>query len=129
MVASAIWDVPLDSLVPAEVPFLPQDSVTSYTWQTHVFTEAPTINTALRYMGTHPGPLGGVPFVVVVGHERIYLGAFWSAHSSWAPQVPFIELWLDAHQIQKSMNQTDTVDKRSDPRICAALKSAGVLIE
>jgi hypothetical protein len=74
------------------------------------------------------GPVGGIPFVVTVGNERIYLGAFWYAYSSLAPQVPYIEVTFNEHRICRGwIDQAD--DKRNDRRIYDALKRAGVLTE
>jgi hypothetical protein len=129
VMASQVWDMPIDSLALADVPFLPQDSITSYNWQLHEFTATASIDTFLSYLGSHLGPLGGMPFVVTVGRDRIYLGAFWFPRSSLSPMVPYIDPWLNSHRIQRSWNPADTVDKRNDPRIYSALKDAGILVE
>ncbi len=129
LVASQVWDLPLDSLKLARTPFLPQDSLKSYKWHTHEFVTTASIDTELACLGRRLGPTGGIPFVVTVGRDRIYLGGFWWAYSSLAPKAPFIEVDWNFHQIQKGYDPNDTVDVRNDPRIYIALKNAGVLVE
>jgi hypothetical protein len=127
LTASQVWNEPLESLVLAESPFLSTKDLKSYKWQTHEFAVIPSVDSQLALMGRTLGPTGGVPFVVVVGNDRIYLGAFWYLHSSLMPQVPFIDAVLEPHRINKSVLVSD--DKRTDARIYLALKAAGVLIE
>ncbi len=127
--ASQIWDLPIDSLLLSDVPFLMQDSLTSYHLQTHEFTATASVDTQLAILGRYIGPTGGIPFVVTVGHDRIYIGAFWYPYSSLSPAVPYIDLSIHNHQIQKAWFPSDSLDRRSDPRIYSALKSAGILVE
>lgn len=74
------------------------------------------------------GSLSGIPFVVTVGSDRVYLGAFWHAYSSLAPTFPHIDLISNPHQIQRSW-EPGSVDLRNDRRIHDALMLAGVLVE
>lgn len=129
LTASRVWNLPIDSLVLADAPFLTQDSLKSYHWQTHVFVATASIDTELAVLARRIGSTGGIPFVVMVGRDRIYLGAFWYPYSSLSPSVPYIDLWTHSHQIQKPWYPADSVDKRNDHRIYSALKDAGVLVE
>lgn len=91
LAASQVWDLPLSSLKLTRTPFLPQDSLKSYNWRTHEFTATATIDTELASLSRRLGPTGGVPFIVTVSRDRVYLGGFWWAYSSLAPKIPFIE--------------------------------------
>ncbi len=127
--ASQIWDKPLADLSLAHEPFLTQREIRSYRWQTHEFEVAPVAESLLVSFKKRPGPVGGIPFAVTVGNDRIYLGAFWYPYSSLAPHVPFIDAHLDSHRICPSWDVQNGNDPRGDHRIYAALKAAGVLIE
>ena len=129
LTASQIWNRSLDSLILSDAPLLTQNDLKSYRWQTHQFSVIASVDTQLSIIRRTNGPVGGIPFVVTAGKDRIYLGAFWYAYSSLAPQVPFIEIISDPHRIQKSWNTQEQTDKRNDPRIHDALKASGVLIE
>jgi len=129
LTASQIWDRSLDSLILSDTPFLALNDLRSYWWQTHQFSVTASVDTQLSILRRSNGPVGGIPFVVTAGKDRIYLGAFWYAYSSLAPQVPFIEVISDPHRIQKSWNPQEQFDKRNDPRIHDALQASGALIE
>ena len=81
-------------------------------------------------------PVGtqGLPFVVLSGNERLYLGAFWTGVSSEAFPHPVV--------VVESMDRLgfrieggyptgggDPADPRADPRLLAALRHAGKLVE
>ena len=72
--------------------------------------------------------MSGVPFVVTVGKERIYVGTFWWSYSSMRPlNCAFIEvLGPIPYKIELGI---DAVDKRNDPRIINSLRKAGILVE
>jgi hypothetical protein len=124
--ASQIWNQPLESMTLASSPFLTMQEMISYDWKTHTMTVTGTADSQFVQLARTLGPVGGIPFVVVVGTERIYLGAFWYPHSSLIPQVPFIDILAAPHQICRCPNGADA---RTDSRIYQALKRAGVLIE
>ncbi|MBK7259511.1 MAG: hypothetical protein IPI01_17245 [Ignavibacteriae bacterium] len=127
--AAMVWDKPLDSLVLSSRPFLTGGDITSYRWSTHEYTVTATVDSQLAALKWVHGHTGGIPFVVVVDGERIYLGAFWYAYSSLMPQVPYIDVLLFPHRIRSAPVGSASEDKRSDPRIYQVLKSAGILIE
>jgi hypothetical protein len=129
LAASHLWDKPLESLVLADEPLLPLSALRSYAWKTHEFSVSATVDSQLAVFQRTLGPVGGIPFVVVAGTERIYLGAFWYPYSSLMPQVPYVDVSLDIHQICKCPNPLLQEDKRQDARIYHALKQAGILIE
>ena len=127
LTASQVWNEPLESLVLAESPFLSTEDLKSYNWQTHEFAVIPSVDSQLAFLQRTLGPTGGIPFVVEVDNDRIYLGAFWYPYSSLMPQVPFIDAVLAPHRINQ--NGLVSGDKRTDARIYRALKAACVLIE
>ena len=96
--ASQILDMPLADLSLAHEPFLTQRDIKSYRWQTHEFEVVPAAESVLVSFKKRLGPVGGIPFVVTVGTDRIYLGAIWYPYSSLAPHVPYIDVVLDSHK-------------------------------
>lgn len=129
LTAAQVWNQPLERLSLSDRPFLATDDLTSYKWQTHEFTVTASVDSQLALFRRTLGPTGGIPFVVVVGTDRIYLGAFWYGYSSMIPQVPFIDAIGDPHRINKCESVLVLEDKRNDDRIHRALKGAGILIE
>lgn len=78
----------------------------------------------------------GVPFVVCVGDERIYGGAFWVSWSSMSFQGIVIDTLfakMDGHPIRiqlgypESPERFEGKDLRSDPRILWSLTGSGKL--
>lgn len=76
--------------------------------------------------------VSGVPFVVLVGSQRIYSGAFWSPLSSLSFDgvVVMQPLERPSHTIGFSLGYPSRtaftgVDPRADPRILEALKASG----
>jgi hypothetical protein len=126
---SAASNRPLDSLVLAPKPLITQNDLQSYTWSTHTFTVQPAIDTLLKQMSVLGGKSSGVPFVVTVDNERIYLGALWWVYSSSISQVSYMYVSpISPHQI-KHDSTSSKPDLRNDQRIHDALKAAGVFVE
>jgi hypothetical protein len=116
-----------------ETPILPTDDIIAYTWKTH---EIELTDSAYARIGQLDVPVTtGVPFVVCVGRERIYGGAFWVSFSS----ATFHGIVIDALpatqnrplRIQLGYPESPEFfkgeDLRSDPRIRQALETAGKL--
>jgi hypothetical protein len=129
LTASQVWDQPHENLKLADIPFLTLEDLKSYKWPTHEFTVTATVDSQLAVLRRTLGPVGGIPFVVTVENERVYLGAFWYPYSSLIPQVPCINVVLDPHRISRWPGLQSQTDERNDPRIYRALKEAGILIE
>jgi len=81
----------------------------------------------LKDYGSLPGKSLGIPFVVIAGGERIYMGALWYAYSSLMPSYPYITVVPLILKID--LNELAETDPRNDPRIYQTLKDAGVLTE
>jgi hypothetical protein len=60
-------------------PFISSDDIISYDTTNHVMELTQTAYTRVQQM---PVKVDGIPFVVCVGTERIYMGAFWTPISS-----------------------------------------------
>jgi hypothetical protein len=126
--AGGAFSQPIESLALAASAFLTVNDLKSYVWSTHAFelTEETRI-TYEQFLLLH-GRTSGVPFVVTVGNDRIYLGTFWWAHSSsMPPACAVIEAIAPLpYRIQLA---NGAIDKRSDSRIYDSLKTSGVLVE
>jgi hypothetical protein len=129
IVASQVWNSPLSDLVLAETPLLTQRDITIYRWQTHEFAVTKSVENQLAALRSKLGPVGGIPFVVTTGNDRIYLGAIWYSYSSLAPHVPYIDVIMEPHKICAPWAAPGQLDLRSDSRIRSALRAAGVLVE
>ncbi len=139
----AIYRIKADSAPPGSdlaslelepTPFLAQADILSYTWQTH---EIELTESARQRLALLEVPVTtGVPFVVCVGSERIYPGAFWVSYSSMSydgviidtlPAMagsPLIHIELG---YPASPEFFTGPDPRPDPRIQQALQAAGLL--
>jgi hypothetical protein len=115
-------------------PYLSLDDIVAYTWATH---EIELTETARERVAQLEVPVTmGVPFVVCVGTERIYPGAFWVSYSS----VSYDGIVVDTLPAQAgsplvrfqlgypgSPELFSGEDPRSDPRIQQSLRNAGKL--
>ncbi len=125
--------IQMDSLTLSEEPFLTVRDLTAYYWSSHRITYGEDVYQRLLSMGNPYRKF----FVVTVGDERIYWGVFTSMISSAGYREPVI--LLDPGKGGHVFPREITIDKcypdswatdddpRSDPRIYASLKNAGVL--
>ena len=106
------------SLVPT--PLFTVKNITTYHWSTHTFEGTASFDSLMQRLRYIPGKTSGLPFVIVVGSDRVYVGAFWYPYSSQRPTVPYIDVYLSApYQISRS--PADSVDVRNDVRVRQAL--------
>ena len=125
----------LQSLALADEPLLTSEDIVSYEWWEHRITLKSGAADRIRIIADSNATVLGLPFVVRVGSEPIYLGAFWWAFSSLAPAFPHIELVFAFDRdespimlcIEPSWIERDP-DPRYDMRILRALRRDGVLI-
>jgi len=128
---------PLADLAQLELepaPFLSLDDILSYTWETH---EIELTDAAFERVAQLDVPLTtGVPFVVCVGAERIYPGAFWVSYSSMSYHGIVIDTLfaqMDDPSLRLQLGYPESPelfegeDLRSDPRIRQSLEDAGIL--
>ena len=115
-------------------PILSGADIVTYTWETH---EIELTEPARERVARLEVPMTtGVPFVVCVGDERIYGGAFWVSSSSMSFQGIVIDTLfakMDDHPIRiqlgypESPERFEGEDLRSDPRILRSLAGSGKL--
>jgi hypothetical protein len=120
--------LPLDSLALASKPFLSARDIKVYHWSTHEFDLQGRGDSVFQKMSVDRYTSAGVPFVIVVGKQRIYLGAFWWPFSSTIPPVTYITM-STPHPCLSPCPICRRPDLRSDQRIHDALYDAGVLVE
>ena len=130
--AQEMLQADLEELELEDVPILSIDDVVVYSWATH---EIQLTDSAYARIGELRVPVQGIPFIVCVGRERVYGGAFWAAYSS----VSFRGVVIDVlppmanrpHRtlrIQLGYPESPELfvgeDPRPDPRIMASLRAA-----
>lgn len=118
----------INSLKLSTSAFLTINDLKSYTQSTHAFELTDQAQTMFDHFQFAHGKTSGVPFVVTVGNDRIYLGTFWWIYSSsMPPPCAVIEvIGPPPYRIQLA---NGAIDKRSDSRIYNSLKKSCVLIE
>ena len=119
-------EIPLDRLVVDSTPILSDEDIRLYRWADHELD----LQDADAFLDRLPDvPVQGLPFVVMVNGERIYLGAFWTSYSSWSTDLPVIDVIMNPLAIKPGYpwDQTRDPDPRQDPRIRSVLKVLGKL--
>jgi hypothetical protein len=122
--------VDLADLELEDTPILSVDDIVAYSRETH---EIELTASAYERIGQLEVPVDGMPFVVCVGRDPIYLGAFWPLYSSLSFDGVVIQVPLmDEPMIQITLGYPSSPffageDPRSDPRILQALAQAGKL--
>lgn len=133
MSAQQMTEIDLNDLELDEIPILSVDDIVTYTWETH---EIDLTDSGYERIAELDVPVTtGVPFVVCVGREPIYGGAFWVAYSSMSFHGIVIDtlLAMDKHPIRIQLGYPESPelfegeDTRSDPRILQSLEAAGKL--
>ena len=126
--AMEAYSKPIDNLLLASSAFIAVNGLKSYIWNSHSFELTDQMRTIYdEYLLLH-GNTRGVPFVVTVGKERIYLGTFWWAYSSSLPPACAV-IDVIAPLPSKIRLANNAIDKRNDLRIYNSLKKSGVLVE
>jgi hypothetical protein len=129
-----ILEVGLDQLDLEEMPILSLADITAYTWETHKMelTHAAYERIAQLEVSILQGT--GLPFVICVGTERVYSGAFWTSYSSAVFDGIVIDVCPAGEdrlvRIQLGYPSAEWFtgeDPRSDPRIFRSLEEAGKL--
>jgi hypothetical protein len=132
--AQQMLEMDLSRLELEESPILSGADIVTYTWEIH---EIELTDTARERVARLEVPLTtGVPFVVCVGDERIYSGAFWVSWSSMSFNGIVIDTLfakMDDHSIRIQLGYPESPelfegeDLRSDPRILQSLTGSGKL--
>ena len=134
----------LDGLEYNPTPLISTPDIKTYDWSEH---EIHLTDSALDRLRRNIKPsVWGVPFVVVVAGEPVYLGAFWTGASSYSASLPTICLdpWMweapegDRHLPRNAVridpSQTPgeaptSGDARDNPSLRKALRAVGKLVE
>lgn len=119
----------INQLILESQPLISSDDIVSYEKTTHTIELTQDAYTRIQQLFSTPVRVSGIPFVVCVGKERIYTGAFWT---------PLSSLSYDGVVIMQSFDTTATSiqitlgypgqdffsgnDPRSDKRIMDSLE-------
>ena len=127
--------VPLDGLALRDSPLLAGDDIVAYDRLTHDIELSGAAYRRVQALFAAPVPVRGLPFVVCVGREPLYAGAFWTSLSSQSFDGPVIMEPLAAGLpvIRITTGYPGPAffrgpDPRADARIVAALRAAGKLL-
>ena len=126
--AADAFSQPIDMLTLASSPFFTGSEIKYYNWTLHSFDLADQMRVIYEQFLLSHGKTSGVPFVVTVGNDRIYMGTFWWAYSSSMPP-PCAVIEAIAPLPYKITIVNGAIDKRGDQRIYHSLKNSGVLVE
>ncbi len=127
-----ILTAPLDALQLEDKPILSLDDITAYSQDTHTIVLTSTGYKKIKQLKV---PTSGIPFVVCVNRQPIYVGAFWASYSSQSFNGAVIDTLLveRAHSIRIQLGYPESPelfvgeDRRADPRILQSLRQAGKL--
>jgi hypothetical protein len=131
---SELSTVDLRDLDLQDEPIVSETDIIAYTWDTHEIELTAEAYQRIRDPFALPVRVSGMPFVVCVGADRIYAGAFWTPASSISfDGVVILEPFdVDSRVISivlgyPSPEAFTGKDPRSDPRILQSLDAAGKL--
>jgi hypothetical protein len=124
----------LDALELQEEPIIGAADIVSYSQATHEMELTAEAYERVQQLFSLPVDVDGLPFVVRVGRERIYGGAFWTPASSLIFEGVIImePFATDSHTVALSLGYPSPeaftgTDPRSDARILESLESSGKL--
>lgn len=126
--------VDLNGLELLEAPILSDDDIITYSKTRHEMELTAEAYERIGQLFTLPAKVRGIPFVVCVGPDRIYAGAFWTPVSSITFDGVVIcqPFDLDKRVIRIGLGYPcleafTGKDPRSDERILRSLEAAGKL--
>jgi len=132
--ATELLPVDLNDLDLQEEPILSSDDIITYSWARHEIELTAEAYERIQELFTLPAKVRGIPFVVCVGADRIYAGAFWAPVSSISFDGVVICQPFDAGKriIRIGLGYPcpealTGKDPRSDQRILQSLGAAGKL--
>jgi hypothetical protein len=124
----------LDALELQEQALVSADDIVTYSRTTHEIELTAEAYARIGQLFTLPAKVRGIPFVVSVGPDRIYAGAFWTPVSSISFDGVVIgqPFDVDKHVIKIGLGYPSSEafsgqDPRSDQRILQSLEAAGKL--
>ncbi len=121
----------LDALDLRADPLIASADIQSYTRSSHDMQLTPSAYQRVRDLFNLPVDVDGIPFVVCVGQDRIYGGAFWTPVSSlsYAGVVVMDDLASNPNHIQFSLGYPSPEafsgsDPRDNEKMIQALQAA-----
>ena len=124
----------LNSLALQEQPLIATADIVAYARDTHEIELTAAAYARVQGRYTLPVDTDGMAFVVRVGDDRIYAGAFWTPLSSLSFEgVVIMQPWEEDRRVihiglgYPTPQAFRGVDPRADPRIMQALEQAGKL--
>jgi hypothetical protein len=120
----------LEAIELEQEPIVAGNDIIVYDWLMH---EIELTAAAYERVGQLEVPVDGTPFVVCLGREPVYVGAFWPLYSSLTFDGVVITVPLtDGHTVQIALGYPSPSffageDPRSDPSIWQSLERAGKL--
>ncbi|MBN1812384.1 MAG: substrate-binding domain-containing protein [Anaerolineae bacterium] len=131
--AAQLAKIALQDLELEETPILSADDVVAYVWESHEVELTPSAYERL-FEFSDSVSTSGRPFVVCVGSQRVYAGAFWMPFSSQSfDGIAIVLIPSDGRTICIQLGYPGSpdlfmwFDPRSDPRILRSLEEAGKL--
>ena len=132
--AAELLPVDLNEIELQEEPLLSGDDIIKYSKDTHEIEITVEAYERIQQLYSPPVEVGGIPFVVCVGRDPVYAGAFWTPVSSLSFDGVVIcqPHYSDKHIIKIGLGYPTSEaftgkDPRSDPRILESLEAAGKL--
>lgn len=130
MPAHELSNADLEAIELQDEPLIFLDDIVAYRKSTHEIELVPRARERIQRLDV---PVDGLPFVVCVGSERVYGGAFWSMISSvaydgiavWLPLIEGESMRMRPGYPAPSAFRGD--DPRSDPRVLRSFQRAGKL--
>ena len=127
--ATELSQLDIDQLTLQDTPILASDDIVVYDKVNHTIELTRDAYVRIQQIFPMPVKVAGIPFVVCVGKERIYLAAFWTPLSSLTYDGIVIMQPLDDSQTNIWISlgypapevYTEN-DPRADPRIIKALE-------
>ena len=120
---------PLDALE-LGVSVLSLSQLAAYDWSDHsLFLQGPWSSTAGLFGYLPTVPVHGLPFVLTVDGQRVYMGAFTTIISSVMVPLPSISVDDPAtDRITIQAAPVGSVDLREDPRVSSLMEETGKLV-
>ena len=124
----------LNSLALQEQPVIATADIVAYARETHEIELTAAAYERVQGHYTLPVDTDGMAFVVRVGDDRIYAGAFWTPASSLSFEgITIMQPWEEDRRVihiglgYPTPEAFRGIDPRADPRIMQALEQAGRL--
>jgi hypothetical protein len=132
--ATELDQADINELILEDKPLISGEDIISYDTASHIIELTQTAYARIQNIFPTPVKVDGIPFVVCVGNERIYPGAFWTPLSSLSYNGIVILQPFDTEstfiQIELGYPSPEVFianDPRADPRILELLKQNGKL--